>query len=90
MRRRQLTRESICRFLVEAGFEVERVAEFSHEESAESQLAWLKLPIFSRDRLRGVPYEDRMQILDKAYQLVGPGEAAQARWTAFLAGARGG
>jgi SAM-dependent methyltransferase len=90
MRRRRQTRESICRFLVEAGFEVERVAEFSHEESAESQLAWLKLPIFSRDRLRGVPYEDRMQILDKAYQLVGPGEAAQARWTAFLAGARGG
>jgi SAM-dependent methyltransferase len=83
--RRRLSRESICRFLVEAGFEVERIAESAHEESAESQVAWLRLPIFSKDRLRGVSYEDRMRILDKACERVGPGDAAQARWTAFLA-----
>ncbi len=83
--RRRLTRESIRRFLVEAGFEVEQVTEFSHEESAESQRAWLRLPIFSRDRLRGVPYQDRMRILDMAYERIGPGDAADARWTAFLA-----
>ncbi len=83
--RRRLTRESIRRFLVEGGFEAEQVAEFSHEESAESQRAWLRLPIFSGDRLRGIPYEDRMRILDMAYERTGPGDAAQGRWTAFLA-----
>jgi SAM-dependent methyltransferase len=84
-RRRRLTRESIRRFLVEAGFEIEEIQEFTHEESAESQLAWLRLPIFSKDRLRGVPYADRMRILEKASERVGPVDAAQARWTAFLA-----
>jgi SAM-dependent methyltransferase len=83
--RRPLTRESISRYLVEAGFEVEQIGEFAHEESAESQRAWLRLPIFSRDQLRGVPYEDRMRILDRAYERLGPGDAEQARWTAFLA-----
>jgi hypothetical protein len=83
--RRRLTRESIRRFLAGAGFEVEQIAESTHEETAESQLAWLRLPIFSKDRLRGVPYADRMRILDKAYERVGLGGAAQARWTAFLA-----
>jgi SAM-dependent methyltransferase len=87
--RRRLTRESIRRFLAEGGFELEQVAEVSHEESAESQRAWLRLPIFSRDRLRGVPYEDRMRILDMAYERIGPGQAAEARWTAFLARATG-
>jgi ubiquinone/menaquinone biosynthesis C-methylase UbiE len=83
--RRRLTRESIRRFLAAAGFEVEQIAESTHEETAESQLAWLRLPIFSKDRLGGVPYEDRMRILDKAYERVGLGGAAEARWTAFLA-----
>lgn len=83
--RGQLTRESIRRFLAEAGFELEQVAEFAHEESAESQHAWLRLPIFSRDQLRGVPYDDRMRILDMARERLGPGDADQARWTAFVA-----
>jgi hypothetical protein len=32
-----------------------------------------------------VPYEDRMRMLDRAYERLGPGDAEQARWTAFLA-----
>jgi SAM-dependent methyltransferase len=83
--RTRLTRESVCRFLVEAGFEVEQIVEFAHEESGESQHAWLKLPIFSGDQLRGLAYEDRVRIVDLAYERLGEGEAEQARWTAFLA-----
>jgi SAM-dependent methyltransferase len=85
--RGRLTRESIRRVLVDAGFEVEQVAEFAHEESAESQRAWLSLPIFSGDQLRGVPYRDRMRIMDLAYERVGPVDPQEARWTAFLASA---
>jgi SAM-dependent methyltransferase len=88
-RRRRLTRESICLFLVEAGFEVEQIAEFTHHESAESQRAWLRLPIFSGDQLRGLPYSDRTRILDDAYERLGPGDVEQARWTAFAARAVG-
>jgi hypothetical protein len=83
--RKRLSRESICGFLVEAGFEVQQICEFTHEESAESQRAWLRLPIFSGDQLRGVPYEDRKRILDMACERLGPGQPEQARWTAFVA-----
>jgi hypothetical protein len=83
--RRPLTRESICRSLVAAGLEVELVTEVSHQDSAESQRAWLSIPIFTRDRLRGLPYQDRMRLLDEAYERLGPGRIQTARWAVFVA-----
>jgi SAM-dependent methyltransferase len=85
--RRRLTQESICRALEAAGFDVEQVTEVSHHDSAESQRAWLSIPIFTRDRLGGLPYEDRMRVLDKAYQRLGPGQAERAEWVVFVASA---
>ena len=82
--RQWLSRQSICRSLAAAGFDVEQVAEVSHQDSAESQRAWLSIPIFTRDRLRGLPYEDRMRVLDKAYERLGPGQAERAKWVVFL------
>jgi SAM-dependent methyltransferase len=83
--RHRLTRESICRTLVAAGYDVEQVADVTHHDSAESQRAWLSIPIFTRDRLAGLPYEDRMRVLDKACERLGPGQAEQARWVTFAA-----
>jgi SAM-dependent methyltransferase len=83
--RRQLTREWICRALEAAGFDVEQATEVTHHDSAESQRAWLSIPIFTRDRLGGLPYEDRMRVLDKAYERLGPGQAERARWVVFVA-----
>ncbi len=83
--RRPLTRESICRALEAAGFDVEQVTEVSHHDSAESQRAWLSIPIFTRDRLGGLPYEDRMRVLDKAYERLGPSRDERARWVVFVA-----
>jgi hypothetical protein len=83
--RQRLTRESICRSLTAAGFDVEQVTELSHHDSVESQRAWLSIPIFTRDRLGGLPYEDRMRVLDKAYERLGPGQTERAKWTVFAA-----
>jgi SAM-dependent methyltransferase len=83
--RQWLTRESICRSLAAAGFDVEQVTEVSHQDSAESSRAWLTIPIFTRDRLGGLPYEDRMRVLDKAYERLGPGRPEPARWAVFAA-----
>ncbi len=52
--RQRLTRESICRCLAAAGFDAEQVTEVSHLDSAESQRAWLSIPIFTKDPLRGL------------------------------------
>jgi SAM-dependent methyltransferase len=83
--RQRLTQESICRSLAAAGFDVEQVTEVSHHDSAGSQRAWLSIPIFTRDRLGGLPYEDRMRVLDKAYKRLGPGQAERATWVVFVA-----
>jgi SAM-dependent methyltransferase len=79
-----LSRESIAGLLDSAGFEVEEMADFAFPESAESLRAWLSVPIFTRDALRGLPYADRMRVLDKAYLRAGPAESQPARWVVFV------
>jgi SAM-dependent methyltransferase len=83
--RKQLTQESICQVLESAGFDLEHVMEVSHDDSAESQRAWLSIPIFTRDRLGGLSYQDRMRVLDKAYECLGPGQNERASWLVFAA-----
>jgi SAM-dependent methyltransferase len=82
---RRLTRHSICSSLAATGFDVELISEVSHQDSPESERAWLSIPIFTRDRFRGLPYEDRMRALDKAYERLGPGRIQPARWVVFVA-----
>jgi SAM-dependent methyltransferase len=83
--RPRLTRESICRCLGKAGFEIERVEEFGYEQSAEAGRAWLSVPIFTKRYLPGMSYDDRMRVLNKTYKQLGPGEAGLSRWVAFAA-----
>jgi ubiquinone/menaquinone biosynthesis C-methylase UbiE len=87
-RRSRLSRAAISECLTAAGFAVDQTAEFTYEESTESQRAWLSLPIFSQSYLPGLPYEARKAVLDKAFEQLGPGHAAQSRWVAFMARAR--
>jgi SAM-dependent methyltransferase len=82
---RRPTQESICHWLAAAGLDLERTADVSHLNSAESQRAWLSIPIFTRDRFGGLSYADRMRVLDKAYERLGPGQSEQATWRVFVA-----
>lgn len=83
--RQQLTRESIRRWLCAAGFDVEQVTEVSYQASAESERAWLSIPIFTRDQLSGLPYEQRMRVLDNAYEHLGPSQTQPDLWVVFIA-----
>ena len=83
--RQKLTRESIRRSLLAAGFDVELVTEISYQASAESERAWLSIPIFTRDQLSGLPYEQRMRVLDQACEHVGPGQTQPQPWVVFIA-----
>lgn len=79
-----LTRESIRRSLAAAGFDLELVTEVTHHNSAAAARAWLSIPIFTRDRLSGLSYGDRMHVLDKAYERLGPGRAEQGQWLVYV------
>jgi len=83
--RPKLSKESIRQALSNAGFQVEDTAEFTYQQSAEAARAWLSVPIFTERHLPGLPYRQRMRVLDKAYQRLGPGEAASSQWVAFAA-----
>jgi SAM-dependent methyltransferase len=83
------TRESICRCLDGAGFDVEQVAEFTYQRDARGERAWLSVPIFTKYYLPGLPYQDRMRVLAKAYDRLGTGHTELARWVAFAARASG-
>ena len=86
--RPRLTRESIRSVLEAASFDVVLVTEISYRNSAESQRAWLSIPIFTRDPLPGLPYEDRLHIIGEAYERLGPGQTEEARWVIFIFVAR--
>jgi hypothetical protein len=83
--RQRLTQESICRSLAAAGFDVEPVTEVGHENSAASQRAWLSIPIFYQRWIGGMPYEDRMGVLDKACERLGPDQIERGQSAVFVA-----
>jgi len=83
--RPRLSRETVCHWLSEAGFEIERVEQLSYERTPEAQHAWLAVPIFTTMYLPGLPYLERMRVLDKAYAHLGGGETQIGRWVAFVA-----
>jgi hypothetical protein len=70
-----------------AGFQVDRVQSFSYLASFEEQRAWLSVPVFTTRLFGSLPYEQRMTVLDQAYQRLAahhPDRAA-AEWVAFVA-----
>lgn len=83
--RQRLTEDSIRRDLTAAGFNVGQTTEVTHQASPESQRAWLSIPIFTRDPLAGLPYTDRLRLLDKALERLGPGQPEPERWLIFVA-----
>lgn len=83
------TRESICRCLDVAGFDVERITEFTYHSDAGAERAWLSVPVFTKHYLPGLPYHDRMRVLAKAYDRLGTDRTEPSRWVAFAARASG-
>jgi SAM-dependent methyltransferase len=82
-----LSQESICRCLDGAGFEVEQVAEFTYQQDAGAERAWLSVPVFTKGYLPGLPYQDRMRVL-AIYARLGLHQAGESHWVAFAARAR--
>jgi SAM-dependent methyltransferase len=79
------TQESIRRCLHGAGFDIDRVAEFTYHRDAGAERAWLSIPVFTKYYLPGLPYQDRMRVLAKAYARLGTGQPEPSRWVAFVA-----
>jgi ubiquinone/menaquinone biosynthesis C-methylase UbiE len=71
--------------LGKAGFQVEQARALRCQNSLEEQRAWLSIPIFTLRQLSGLSYEQRMTVLDQAYQRLADNrpEPATTEWMAF-------
>jgi SAM-dependent methyltransferase len=67
---RGLSEETIRDLLARAGFRVDEVQELRWEQSLEERYAWLKVPVFARSLLGGLPYQDGLTLLADAYHQV--------------------
>jgi ubiquinone/menaquinone biosynthesis C-methylase UbiE len=83
--RQQLSERWLREVLDQSGFRVEQAQALNYQSDLEEQRAWLSIPIFTRRRFDGLSYEQRMAVLDQAYQSLAdsPPEPATTAWIAF-------
>src|SRR5882762_6945058 len=78
------TPESIDELLRDAGFTAVTVEIIGYEATVEQHQAWLSIPIFS-GRFAALSYDERMDILEKAYRRVDKGQVSTTRWLVVTA-----
>jgi hypothetical protein len=84
-KRQRLSETWLREVLPEAGFAVDRVDSRTYRTSLAEQCAWLSVPVFTTRLFGGLPYEHRMDVLDKAYRRLVPGhpEPLTTHWAVF-------
>ncbi|HEX5117994.1 MAG TPA: methyltransferase domain-containing protein [Pseudonocardiaceae bacterium] len=85
--RRQLSETSLRQVLHQAGFGVDRVEHRICQTTVAEQHAWLSVPVFTTNLFGGLPYDQRMAVLDKAYRRLATDhpQPVATRWVLFVA-----
>jgi hypothetical protein len=70
-----------------ADLQLEQSRALCYQSSLEEQHAWLSIPVITVRTLSGLSYEQRMTVLDQAYQRLSGNlpEPASTEWMAFTA-----
>jgi SAM-dependent methyltransferase len=79
------SREQLSALAEAAGFSVQAVAEFRQASTVGEQRAWLSIPVFTESQLTGLPYGERMRLVDRAYEGLDPDTPAERVWLTFVA-----
>lgn len=83
-RRPPLTVDGIDETLRQSGFTTEKPQIVDYDVTAEQQRAWLSIPVFS-DQTPGRSYDEKMEILERAFRRVDPEHTDSSRWVIFKA-----
>ena len=67
-----------------AGLALDHTEMFEYDNTPEAQLAWLSVPIFAENVLPGMPYDQQLQVIEKAFARFGKAPSRSA-WMAFVA-----
>jgi SAM-dependent methyltransferase len=79
-----LSEQALAARLRDSGFTVESVRRLGYDSSAEEFRAWLSVPIFTEQCLPGLPYSQRMAVLEQACREQ-PLKPTTETWVAFVA-----
>lgn len=84
-KQQDLSETWLRKVLHEGGFRVDRVLGCSYQASLEEQRAWLSVPVFTARLFGRLPYDQRMAMLDQAYQRLAADRPnpATTQWVAF-------
>ena len=83
--RARLSINGVLETLTENGFEPCKTIFFTYKMTPEEELAWLKIPIFAQAVLPGMPHEQQLEIMDKAFERVDKGYQRTSDWIMFVA-----
>ncbi|MBW3536278.1 MAG: methyltransferase domain-containing protein [Actinobacteria bacterium] len=83
-RRAPLTPEAVTEALRDAGLSPEEPEVVEYELTLEERRAWLSIPVFCT-QTPGRTYDEKMEILDAAYERMGDPEPERSRWLIFKA-----
>jgi SAM-dependent methyltransferase len=75
----------ITALITRYGYRTGAVELLTHTSTVTEQRAWLAIPIFTEHQLPGIPYAERMRLLDRVYEDVDPAGVVEGVWTAFVA-----
>lgn len=83
-RARGFTIDAVVAMMRDAGFDVVDTPELTYEDSVDRQHAWLRIPVFTERLFPDLDVEQRLAIVDKAYERVEL-HSTSARWVGFVA-----
>jgi len=83
--KRALTPETVTDMIGNAGLIVDLIKETEYDHPAESQLEWLKVPVFAENILPGMPYKQQIRIINAAFERFDKDSAQKKPWFVFVA-----
>jgi ubiquinone/menaquinone biosynthesis C-methylase UbiE len=84
-RGRLLSREAVEGALTEAGLSLDVFEIRAYEATVQQDAAWLRVPVFADNILYGMPHEQQVAVIDKAYDRVDKSGVSTTRWACFVA-----
>ena len=83
-RGRPLTPDTVAEMIRRAGLILDRTETLEYENPPEAQLAWVSVPIFADNVLPGMPHDQQLQVIKKAYARFDK-TPARSVWMAWVA-----
>lgn len=85
-RGRLLSQEVVTALVEQAGLRLASYEVASYETPIERSYAWIRIPVFANNVLSGMPYEQQLEVIDKAWTRVSEKTATEtSRWACFVA-----